>query len=45
MAEDEMIRQHHCLNGCEFELTEGDSGRQRTLACCSLWDHKESGMT
>ena len=29
------------LNGCEFEQTLGDSGGQRSLACCSPWGHKE----
>ena len=31
-AEDEMVRQHHQLNGGEFEQTPGDSGGQRSLA-------------
>ena len=39
---DNMARQHHGLNGYEFEQTLGDSGRQRS---CSLWDHKELDMT
>ena len=30
-----MIRQHHRLNGHEFEQTLRDSGGQRSLACCS----------
>ena len=30
-AEDEMVRQHHWLNG-EFEQIPGDSGGQRRLA-------------
>ena len=34
-AEDEMVRQHHWLNGHEFEQTPGGSGGQRSLACCS----------
>ena len=29
----------------EFEQTLGDSEGQWSLACCSLWDHKESNMT
>ena len=33
------------LNGHESEQTPGDSEGQRTLACCSSWDHKESDMT
>ena len=36
---------HHRLNGHEFKQAPGDSGRQRSLACCSLWGHKESDMT
>ena len=30
-----MVRQHHRLNGDEFEQTLGDSGGQGSLACCS----------
>ena len=33
------------LNGYEFEQTLGDSGEQRSLACCSPWGRKESDMT
>ena len=40
MTEDEMVGWHHRLNGHEFEQTLGDSGGQRSLACCSLWDHR-----
>ena len=29
------------LNGHEFEQTLGDDERQRSLACCSPWGHKE----
>ena len=32
-------------NGCEFEQTPGDSERQGSLMCCSLWGHKELKMT
>ena len=32
-----MVRQHHQLNGHEFEQTLGDTGGQRSLACCSPW--------
>ena len=31
-------------NGPEFEHTLGDSGGQRSLACCSPWGCKESDM-
>ena len=37
MIKDEMAQCHHGLSGHEFELTPGDSGRQRSLACCSPW--------
>ena len=33
VAEDEMVRQHHRLNGQESEQTLGDSGGQRILPC------------
>ena len=39
-----MVREHHQLNGYEFEQTLGDNGGQRSLACCSLWGRKESDM-
>ena len=41
-AEDEMVTQHHQLNGQEFEQTLGESERQGSLVCYSPWDHKES---
>ena len=44
MAEDEMVGWHHLLNGHEFEQTQGHSEGQRSLACCSLWGHKQSDM-
>ena len=34
-AEDEMVREHHRLNGYESEQTLGDSEGQEVLACCS----------
>ena len=40
-----MVGWHHRLNGHEFEQTLGDNERQGSLACCSPWGHKESGMT
>ena len=45
MTEDEMVGWYHQLNGQEFEQTQGDSERQGSLACCSLWGHKESDTT
>ena len=41
-TEDEMVRWHHWLNGHESEQALGDGGGQGSLACCSLWVHKES---
>ena len=40
-TEDEIVGSHHQFNGHEFEPTLGDSEGQRSLACCSPWDHKE----
>ena len=40
-----MVREHHQLNGQEFEQTLEDSGGQKNLACCSPWVHKELDMT
>ena len=37
-----MVREHHRLNGREFDQTPGDSGGQGRLACCSPWGPKES---
>ena len=45
LAEDDMVGWHHQLNGHEFEQTLGDSGGQRSLACCSPWGSKESDPT
>ena len=45
MVENEMVRQHHQLNGHEFEQTLGDSEGQGSLVCFSSWGHKESGMS
>ena len=39
-----MFRQHHRLNKHEFEQTLGDGEGQGSLACCSLWGHKESDV-
>ena len=40
-----MSRQHHPLNGPEFEQNLGDSEGQGRLACCSSWSRKELGMS
>ena len=45
MAEDEMVREHHQLNGHELEQTPGDSGGQGSLMCYSPRGCKESDMT
>ena len=42
---DEKVRSYHWLNGHELEQTLWDSGEQRSLACCSSWDHRESDTT
>ena len=44
-AEDEMVGQHHRLNGHEFEQTLGNSEGKGSLACCSPWVGKESHTT
>ena len=42
---DEMAGWHHWLDAREFEWTPGVGDRQRGLACCDSWDHKELDMT
>ena len=44
-TEDEMVGWHHRLNGHGFGWTLGIGDRQGGLACCILWDCKESDMT
>ena len=44
-AKDKMIRQHHQLNGHEFEQPPRDSEGQRSLIFCSPWGYKESDTT
>ena len=44
-SEDETVRWHHQLNGCESEQTPGDSEEQRSLACSSPWGHTQSYTT
>ena len=41
VTQDKMVEWH----GHEFELALEDSGGQGSLACCSIWGHKESDMT
>ena len=45
MTEDEMVGQHHQLNGHEFEQGLGDGEGQGSLVYCSPLGHKESDMT
>ena len=44
-AEDEMVRQHHRLNGREFEQAPEDDEGEGSLEHCSLWGRKESDTT
>ena len=43
MTEDEMVAEHHQLNGYEQALEVGDG--QGGLVCCSSWDLKELDTT
>ena len=45
MKDDEMVGWHHWFAGHEFEQTLGVGDGQGSLACCSLWGHKESDTT
>ena len=45
MTKDEMVGWHLQLDGHELGQTPGDSEGQGSLACCSPWGRKESGMT
>ena len=45
VAEVEMIRYYHRLNGHEFEQILGDCEGQKSLACCRTWGHKELDTT
>ena len=42
---DEMVGWHHWLNGYESEQTPGYCEEEGSLACCTLWGHKESDTT
>ena len=44
-TEDEMVSQHHQLNGHEFEQCAGVGDGQGSLACCSPCGGKESDIT
>ena len=45
MTEDEMLGQHHQLDGHEFEQALEVGEGQGSLACFSSWGHKELDMT
>ena len=46
MTEDEVVGWHHrLLKRHEFEQTLGDTEGQKSLVCCSSWDHKELDRT
>ena len=45
MTDDEMVEQHHQLDGLEFEQVPGVEDEQGSLVCCSSWGHKESDTT
>ena len=45
MTEDETVGWHHQLDGHEFEQALGVGDGQGSLACCSPWGYKESGVT
>ena len=44
-TENEMVGQHHQLNGHEFEQAPGDGEGQGSLACRSPWGREESDTT
>ena len=43
-TEEEMVGWRHRLNGLESEQIPKDSEGHASLACCSSWGHKESGV-
>ena len=45
MKEDEMVGQHHQIDGHEFEQTLGGGEGQGSLVYCSSWGLKESDTT
>ena len=45
MTEDEMVGQHHQLDGHDFDQAPGVGDGQGGLACCSPWGLKESDTT
>ena len=45
MTEDEMVGWHHRHSGHDFQQALEVDERQRSLACCSPWGHKELDTT
>ena len=45
MTEDEMVEQHHRLNGHEFKKALEDDKGQGSLVSCSSWSCKKSDTT
>ena len=45
MTEDEMVGQHHQVDGHEFEQAPGVGDGQGGLACCGSGGRKESDTT
>ena len=45
ITEDEMVEQHHRLDGHKFEQPPGVGDGQGSLVFCSPWDHKELDST
>ena len=45
VIEDEIVRSYYWLIGHDLEQILGDNGGQRSLECCSPWNHKEADMT
>ena len=43
--QDELVREHHQLNGYEFKETPEDTKGKKNLVCCSPWGYKESDTT
>ena len=42
MTEDEMVGQHHQLDGHEFEQVQGVGDGLGSLQCWSAWGHKQT---
>ena len=42
MTKDDMVGQHHQLNGHEFEQALGVVDGQGSLVCCNPWGSKQS---